>query len=148
MSQLNPQHLYILADGHHFLLMARDPHKTLDHLKIVRRVEYHPSQFEAQKRDNPGKTMSRISQAHTSYAYQDLTNLADGRYLALACQSIDAIFQNGGHREITLIGEPKFIHHMKQYLSPQIKAHIKGEIHKNYTKLPIEKLEKTLLHLH
>lgn len=148
MNQLDPNHLYLLADGHHFLLMARDPKKIKDHLKIVRRVQYLPSQFETKKRDNPGKTMNRTREAHTSYAHQDLSTLADGRYLAHACQSIDVVFQRGGYQTITLIGEPKFIHHIKEYLSPQVKAHIQGEIHKNYTKLPIEKLEQTLLHLH
>lgn len=148
MSQLNPHHLYVLADGHHFFLMARDPQKTLQHLKIVKRVEYQPSQFESKKRDNPGRTIGRARMARTGYAHQDLSTLADGRYLALACQSIDRIFQQGGYDVITLIGESRFIHAIKQHLSPQMKDKIQGEIHKNYTKLPIEKLEQTLLHLH
>lgn len=148
MSQLNSHHLYVLADGHHFLLMARDSQKTMDHLKIVRRVQYHPSEFESKKRDHPGKTMNRARDSHTSYAHSDLSTLADGRYLELACRSIDSVFQKGGYEAIMLIGEPKFIHQIKQHLSPQMKAHVKGEIHKNYAKLPIEKLEQTLLHLH
>jgi protein required for attachment to host cells len=142
--QLDHQ-LFLLADGHHFLLMARDLYKPIPHLKIIKRVQYQPSKFRKYKKDNPGITMSKIRQSHTSYAYTDLSSVSDGRYLAVACQSVDEVFKQGAYKAITLIGNPKFLNQVKTHLSNNMKQQIQCEIHKNYTKLPIEKLEHALM---
>lgn len=139
--------LFLLADAHHFVLMARDTYEPLPHLKIIKRVQYQPSQFKKNKRDRPGKTISQLRQSHTSYAHTDLSLISNGRYLANACQSVDLVFKQGNFKAITLIGEPKFINQVKTHLSSDMKQHIQCEIHKNYTSLPIEKLENALMHM-
>ena len=92
--QLDHQ-LFLLADGHHFLLMARDLYKPIPHLKIIKRVQYQPSKFRKYKKDNPGITMSKIRQSHTSYAYTDLSSVSDGRYLAVAVKVLTKFLSRG-----------------------------------------------------
>ncbi len=146
MNLLTAQHLFILADSHHFVLLERDPHKKKDHLRIVTRIEFDPEQYESQKRDNPGKSISRARGGHTAYDYSDLPALADRRYLSDACKSVEPIFQEGHFEDVVLIAEPKFMHEIKRHLSPIIRGKIKHEVHKNYAKLPIAELEQQLIH--
>jgi protein required for attachment to host cells len=145
MNLLTAQHLFILADSHHFVLLERDPHKKKDHLRIVTRIEFDPEQYESQKRDNPGKSISRARGGHTAYGYSDLPVLADRHYLSDACKSVEPIFQKGNFQDVVLIAESKFMHEIKHHLSATIRERIKHEVHKNYAKLPIAELEQQLI---
>ncbi len=147
MSYLLDHQLFLLADGHHFLLMARNPHNTIPHLKIIKRVQYQPNKFKQNKRDDPGRTMNEIRHSRTSYAHTDLSSVGDGRYLAFACQSVDTIFKEGNYNALTLVGEPKFLDQVKAHLSIDMRKKIQTEIHRNYTKLSIKNLEHVLIHM-
>ena len=144
MNKFRSEDLYIVADGHHFVFLAKDEVRPADHLIAFKKVNYDPDKFEVQKRADPGRTFDRITGAKSSYSFSDLSKKSEIHYLKEACRAIDLEFKRGKFSRIILIGDPEILAMMKKSMSKNMLSKIFHEIYKNYSKVPVEILEKYL----
>lgn len=144
MKTFSSEDLYIVVDGHHFVFLAKDEVRLADHLIAFKRVDYDPAKFKVKKQADPGRVFDRIGGARSSYSYSDLSKKSDVNYLKEACKTIDEEFKRGKYSRIILIGDLEILAMIKKYMSKNMLSKIFHEIYKNYTKVPIEVLEKYL----
>ena len=144
MNTFNSDDLYIVVDGQHFIFLAKNEVRPADHLIAFKKVSYDPSKFGVQKRADPGRTFDRIGGARSSYAHSDLSKKSDISYLKEACKTIDVEFKRGKFSRITLIGDSVILAMMKKGMSKNMLSKVFHEIYKNYSKVPVEVLEKYL----
>lgn len=145
MKKLDKTNLYIVADGHHFVMLAKDVKNPTDHLKAFKKVIFEPEKFEVGKRADPGKILDRVGGARSAYEFPNLSIKSDINYLKEACKVIDAEFKNGNFSHITLVGDSEILMLMKKSMSKKMLAKVFREVYKNYTKTPIDVLEKLLM---
>ena len=144
MNIFNSEDLYIVVDGQHFVFLAKDDVRSSDHLVAFKKVSYDPAQFAVQKRSDPGRTFNHSGGARTSYAYSDLAKKSDINYLKEACKTIDIEFKRGKFSRITLIGDSEVLAMLKKSMSKNMLGKVFHEIYKNYSKVPVEHLERYL----
>jgi protein required for attachment to host cells len=145
MNTFNPEDLFIVVDGHHFVLLAKDEVRSSDHLIALKKVDYDPVMFAGKKRANLGRTFDRMGVARPSYSDSDLLKKDEINYLKEACKTIDIEFRRGGFSRIILIGDFEIITILKKSMSKNMLAKVFREIYKNYSKVPLEVL-KSYLH--
>ena len=147
MSVFSSEDLYIVLDGHHFVFLAKDKARSSDHLIAFKKISYDPEKFAIKKRADPGRTFDRFGSARSSYSSPDLSKKGSINYLKEACKTIDSEFKQGNFSRITLIGNFESLTMMKKSMSKNMQAKIFREIYKNYSKMPVDALEKHLLML-
>lgn len=144
MNTFNPEDLFIVVDGHHFVLLAKDEARSSDHLIAFKKVDYDPVKFAGKKRANLGRTFDRMGVSRSLYSDSDLPKKDEMNYLKEACKTIDVEFKRGGFSRIILIGDSEIISILKKSMSKNMLAKVFREIYKNYSKVPLEVLERYL----
>ncbi|WP_062309860.1 baeRF12 domain-containing protein [Polynucleobacter sinensis] len=144
MSAFSSGDLYIVVDGHHFIFLAKDKIPLVDHLIAFKKVDYDPATYATKKRADPGRTFNRIAGARSSYAFAEPSKKSDVNYLREACKTIDEEFKRGKFSRIILIGDFEILAMMKKSMSKNMLTKVFHEIYKNYSKMPIERLERHL----
>lgn len=136
--------LYIIADGHHFVFLTKHEGHQADHLTAFKKIEYACTKFSIKNRSESDRTFDRIGGAHSSYSLSDLSKKSDANYLQIGCRVIDDEFKKGKFSRIILIGDFEILSMMKKFMSKTMLSKVFHEIYKNYSKLPVEVLEKYL----
>ena len=141
MTILSSEDLIIVADGQHFVLLAKNPSTAGRHLKAIKRVNYDREMYSRKSRDDSGKDFDRMGISRSPHSDVSMSGKNDIRYLKEACSVIDAEFKRGGFSRITLIGDSEVVSLIKKGMSKSMIGKVMREIHKNYTKTPIDQLE-------
>ena len=144
MTTLSDEDLFIVADGQHFVLLAKNPSTSGHHLKAFKKVDYDREKYAPKSRGDSGKDFDRMGIARSPHSDVSPSEKSDIRYLKESCKVIDLEFKRGGFKRITLIGDSEVISLIKKGLSKSMMSKVMREIYKNYTKTPIDQLELLL----
>jgi protein required for attachment to host cells len=141
MSPLSSEDLFIVADGQHFVLLAKNPSTSGQHLKAFKKVDYDREKYASKGKGDSGKDFDRMGIARSPHSNVSASEKSDIRYLKEACKVIDIEFKRGGFTRTTLIGDSEVISLIKKGMSKSMVSKVMREIYKNYTKMPIDQLE-------
>lgn len=144
MNKFSSENLYIVVDGHHFVLLMKNEDLYADHLIAFKKVDYDVTKFASEKSAKPSRTFDRMGIARAPYSSINLTQKSDINFLKEACKVIDVEFKRRRFSRITLIGDYEILTIMKKNMSKNMLGKVFCEIYKNYSKLPLEALEKYL----
>ena len=137
--------LYIVADNHHFILIAVNELTKRNHLRILRKVQYQAEQYEQPEKRNSSHKFDRMGIARSNPLDIKPKKKASINYIRDACKEVDEEFKLGNFKRLTLIANPEVMNVLKQGLSNSMKQKIFHEIYKEYSKTPIDELEVKLL---
>ena len=144
MSRFSSDDLYIVADGHHFIFLAKDDKHQADHLIAFKKFKFESKKFISDIPEKPGRIYDRTGVARSSYTFLDIAKKSDLNYLKEACKQIDIEFKRGNYSRIILVGDSEILTMVKKTMSKNMLSKVFREVYKNYSKLPVEELEKHL----
>ena len=140
--------LYIVADAHHLIMIAKKEQVHRSHLRALRKVQYQPDKYEQQEKRNSSHQFDRMGIARSNPLDIKLKKKAAKCYLKDACKEIDEEFKLGNFKRLTLIANPEVMNALKQGLSKNMKQKVFHEIYKEYSKMSLTELEEKLLKEH
>lgn len=141
MTTLSDEDLFIVADGQHFILLAKNLNTSGHHLKAFMKVDYDREKCAPKIRGDSGKYLDRMGVVRSPHSDESPSEKSDIQYLKEACKVIDLEFKRGRFKRITLIGDSEVISLIKKGLSKSMTSKVMREIYKNYAKTPIDQLE-------
>ena len=144
MSRFSSDDLYIVADGHHFIFLAKDDKRQADHLIAFKKFKYDSKKYISDIPEKPGRIFDRTGVARSSYVFSDVAKKSDLNYLKEACKQIDSEFKRGNFSRIILVGDSEILAMIKKGMSKNMLSKVFREVYKNYSKLPVEELERHL----
>ena len=140
--------LYIVADAHHLIMIAKKEQVQRNHLRALRKVQYQPDKYEQQEKRNSSHQFDRMGIARSNPLDINPKKKVAKSYLKDACKEIDEEFKLGNFKRLTLIANPEVMNTLKQGLSKNMKQKVFHEIYKEYSKMSLTELEEKLLKEH
>ena len=135
----------LVGDGRRALFFQNHGDADLLDLRVLEtRIDDNPSTRE-QGSDAPGRTFAAAS-AHGRSAVQntDWHELEEERFARAMADRINAAAESGVLKEIVIVAPPKTLGEIRKDLSTKARGAVKGEIHKDFTRHPLQEIEKAL----
>ena len=145
---LSKDDLYIVANHHHLMMIAKNELVHRNHLRILRKVQYYAEKYEQIEKRNSSHQFDRMGIARSNPLDIKPKKKAAINYLNDACKEVEEEFKSGNFKRLTLIANPEVMNAIKLALSKNMKQKVFHEIYKEYSKIPLDELEERLLKDH
>ena len=117
---LSKDDLYIVADDHHLMMIAKNELVHRNHLRILRKVQYQAEKYEQAERRNSSHMFDRMGIARSNPLDIKPKRKAAINYLKDGCKEVDEEFESGNFKRLTLIANPDVMNTIKQALSKKM----------------------------
>ena len=94
--------------------------------------------------DQPGRVHQSSGSARSAVDQTDWHDEAERDFLESLARRLDAAIAAGETSDLIIIAAPRALGMLREAYSPAIRLALRGEIDKDYVKVPIRKIEKHL----
>lgn len=94
--------------------------------------------------DRPGRVHQSFGSARSAVEQTDWHDEAERDFLESLARRLDAAIAGGETSELIIIAAPRALGMLRAAYSPAIRQALRGEIDKDYVKVPIREIEKHL----
>jgi protein required for attachment to host cells len=146
MSEIKVEHgdWVVVCDGAKALIMENVGNWLKPSLKT--REVYNqpdPSTHELGS-DAPGRSFSSVGSARSAIEQTDWHDEAERAFLEQLADRLHAVVVAGQVKGLVIVAAPRALGVLRQAYSPHVKAVLRGEVHKDFVKLPVHEIEKHL----
>ncbi|HRF08903.1 MAG TPA: host attachment family protein [Xanthobacteraceae bacterium] len=108
-------------------------------------AQENPSTSE-QGTDRPGRTHSSVGPGRSAVGQTDWHDQAETKFLKELIEKIHLAVHGGETKELVIVAPPRALGVIREYYTPAIKEALRKEIDKDLVKMPVDQIEKQLLH--
>lgn len=136
----------VVCDGAKALVLENNGDKAYPDLR-TREVfaQDNPSTAE-QGTDRPGRAHSPTGPGHSAVGQTDWHDQAEAKFLKDLAAKIHLAVHGGQTKELVIVAPPRALGMIRQNNTPAIKEALREEIDKDLVKMPLDQIEKNLLH--
>ena len=107
-------------------------------------LEHADAPTHEQGTDRPGRVHQSFGYARSAVEQTDWHDEAERGFLESLARQLDAAIAAGETSELIIIAAPRALGMLRAAYSPAIRQALRGEIDKDYVKVPIREIEKHL----
>jgi len=132
----------LIADGTHAKVFQHGgPGKGLVALRDMM-FEEEPLKAQDIVSDRPGRSFSSVGQGRSGYEPpSDPVDVREARFMKTVAERLDAKFREGAFHRLVIAAAPEALGDIRPQLSKAVQAAIVGELPKDLTRMPTDKLE-------
>ena len=92
----------------------------------------------------PGRSFSSVGSGRSSVTQTDWHDESERAFLEQLADRLHAAVVAGQVKGLVVVAAPRALGVLRQAYSPHVKAVLRGEVHKDFVKLPVHEIEKHL----
>lgn len=136
--------LVLLINGSRVILLSNKGDSTNLNLEIIHSMSCKSKRTSDIQRDKSGHSINSSINGHSSFEQEDYHLMAEQNFLKMANLAINAYAKNKNHEHILIAAEPTALGFLRKIMDPLVASKIVKEIPKDYTKMPVLELERTI----
>ena len=136
--------IVFVGDGRKALFLRNEGDEKFPNLKTERVFLDHNPPTHEQGTDKPGRSYSSVGHGRSAVEQTDLHEQEEHKFLHKLLAHLDAEINAGRAKSLILIAPPRALGVLRQAYSHNLRAVLRGEIDKDFVKLPVYEIEKHL----
>jgi protein required for attachment to host cells len=143
---ISPDAWVVLCDGRKWLILENKGDQA--HVNLVTREEREEKAAATRElgTDRPGRAHQAVGAARGSVEQTDWHDQAESEFLRRLAKHLDALVQAHDVPALVLIAPPRALGTIRPLLSQRVAQRVRGEIDKDYVRLPVAQIERRLNH--
>ena len=134
----------VVCDGGKALILENSGSPTAVKLDTREVREHDNAPTHQQGTDRPGRVHQAVGDARSAVEQADWHDEAEHVFLESLARRLDAAIAAGETSDLIIIAAPRALGMLRLTYSPAIRRVLRGEIDKDYVKVPIREIEKHL----
>jgi protein required for attachment to host cells len=134
----------VVCDGRKSLILENAGDVTLLNLVTKEAMSAENPPTHAQGVERPGRVQQSANSMRSAVGQTDWHDEAERAFLRGVAARLDRAVAENETRAIVLVAPPRAMGMLRAELSPRVDKAVKGEIAKDYVKLPVSEIEKHL----
>jgi protein required for attachment to host cells len=147
MSKIHIPHdaIVFVGDGHKALFLRNEGDGKFPNLKTERVfVDTNPPTHE-QGTDKPGRAYSSVGPGHSAVEPIDWHLLEKHHFARVVAEALEKLVRERHTKAVVIAAPPRTLADLRQALHKDVKAHVIAEVDKDFTKQPVDEIEKHLV---
>ncbi|MBY0530877.1 MAG: host attachment family protein [Xanthobacteraceae bacterium] len=136
----------VVCDGAKALILENNGDKLHPDLRTREVFEQENPPTSAQGADKPGRSHSSVGPGRSAVGQTDWHDQAEERFLKNLAEKIHLAVHGGKTKELVIVAPPRALGMIRENYTPAIKGALREEIDKDLVKMPLDQIEKNLLH--
>lgn len=135
----------LVADGRKLMFLRNEGDAVHPNLIVERvRVQDNPPDRE-QGTDAPGRAFSSVGAGRSAYQETDFHELEEQRFAAEAADLLKRRALANDFESLIVVAPPRTLGELRQHYHKEVSARLTGEIDKDLTGHPIDRIERALI---
>jgi protein required for attachment to host cells len=134
----------VVCDGKKALLLENTGDEKFLNLK-TKEVHEHPDpKTHEQGTDAPGRSFSSVGNNRSAMEQTDWHEQAEQRFLQSLVAHLDVAVNGGKAKNLIVVAPPRALGVLRQAYSHKVRSVLRGEIDKDFVRLPVHEIERHL----
>lgn len=134
----------VVADGGRYVILENHGDAERLDLRLLSRVEHENPPTREQGSDRPGRFADNGPGGRSAVDDTDWHNLEEARFASELASRLRAWALDGRFDKLIVAADPKTLGRLRPELHDEVKKRLLGEIAKDLTKHPIDKIEAAI----
>ena len=146
MSKLKIHHgdWVVVCDGKKALLLENIGDEKFLNLKTKEVREHSDPKTDEQGVDAPGRAFQSVGNTRSAMEQTDWHDQAEQRFLQSLVGHLEAAVNGGKAKSLIVVAPPRALGVLRQAYSAKLRSVLRGEIDKDFVRLPVYEIEKHL----
>lgn len=136
----------VVCDGNKALILENSGDKQYPDLRTREVFEQNNPKTSEQGTDRPGRSHSSAGPGRSAVGQTDWHDQAELKFLKQLAEKIHLAVHGGETKELVIVAPPRALGMIRENYTPAIKQALREEIDKDLVKMPLDQIEKNLLH--
>lgn len=136
----------VVCDGSKALILENTGDAAHPDLRTRQVFEQDNPSTAEQGTDRPGRSHSSVGPGRSAVNQTDWHDQAEQRFLKGLAEKIHLAVHGGETKNLIVVAPPRALGVMREHYTPAIKSALREEIDKDLVKLPVDQIEKRLIH--
>jgi protein required for attachment to host cells len=134
----------VVCDGKKALLLENAGDEKFLNLK-TKEVHEHPDpKTHEQGTDAPGRAFQSVGHTRSAMEQTDWHEQGEQRFLQSLVAHLDAAVNGGKAKSLIVVAPPRALGVLRQAYSHKVRSVLRGEIDKDFVRLPVHEIERHL----
>jgi protein required for attachment to host cells len=134
----------VVCDGAKALVLENVGDHMHPNLKTREVYEHENPKTHEQGTDQPGRSISSVGSARSAMEQTDWHAQAERAFLVDLAGRLDAAVTAGQTKCVLIVAPPRALGILRQVYTPVLKNALRGEVDKDYVKMPVHEIERHL----
>ena len=134
----------VVCDGAKALVLENVGDHVHPNLKTREVYEHENPKTHEQGTDHPGRSISSVGSARSAMEQTDWHAQAERTFLVDLAGRLDAAVTAGQTKCVLIAAPPRALGILRQVYTPTLKNALRGEVDKDYVKMPVHEIERHL----
>jgi protein required for attachment to host cells len=135
----------VVCDGAKALVLENVGDRMYPNLKTLQVYEQENPKTHEQGTDQPGRSFSSVGSARSAMEQTDWHAQGERAFLVDLAGRLDAAVTAGETKCVLIVAPPRALGILRQVYTPSLKNALRGEVDKDYVKMPVHEIEKHLM---
>jgi protein required for attachment to host cells len=144
--KISPSAWVVVCDGGKALILENNGDKQYPDLRTREVFAQENPPTSEQGTDRPGRSHSSVGPGRSAVGQTDWHDQAEEKFLKDLIGKIHLAVHGGETKELVIVAPPRALGMIREHYTPAIKQVLLGEIDKDLVKIPVDQIEKHLLH--
>jgi protein required for attachment to host cells len=136
----------VVCDGAKALILENNGDKQRPDLRTREVFEIDNPSTAKQGTDKPGRSHSSVGPGRSAVGQTDWHDQAEAKFLKDLTGKIHLAVHGGETRELVIVAPSRALGMIRKNYTPAIKEALREEIDKDLVKMPVDQIEKHLVH--
>ncbi len=136
----------VVCDGAKALILENNGDKAYPDLRTREVLAQENPPTSEQGTDRPGRSHSSVGPGRSAVGQTDWHDQAEAKFLKELIEKIHLAVHGGETSELVIVAPPRALGMIRAHYTPAIKQALQKEIDKDLVKIPVDQIEKQLLH--
>ena len=134
----------VACDGKKALVMENAGDEKFLDLKTRQVFEHSDFRTSELGTDAPGRSFASVGSGRSAVEEVDSHELEEERFLQKLLDHLNAAVHAGQIKSLTIVAPPRALGMLRQSYSHELRKALRGEIDKDFVKMPVHEIEKHL----
>jgi protein required for attachment to host cells len=136
----------LVCDGAKALILENNGDRDYPDLRMREVFEQDNPSTAEQGTDKPGRSHSSVGPGRSAVGQTDWHDQAEAKFLKDIVEKIHLAVHGGMTKELVIVAPPRALGMIREHYTPAIKGALRREVDKDLVKMPLDQIEKNLLH--
>ena len=134
----------VVCDGRKALILENMGDATFPNLRRRQVLEHADAPTSALGTDRPGRVQQSVGGGHSAVGQTDWHDQAERTFLEQLAAKLDAAIRHGEIQALGIVAPPRALGMLRHAVTPAVRAAIRFELNKDFTRMPIDEIEREL----
>lgn len=136
----------VVCDGAKALILENNGDRNYPDLRTRDVFEQVNPPTSEQGTDRPGRSHSSVGPGRSAVGQTDWHDQAEAKFLKELIEKLHLAVHGGETKELVIVAPPRALGMIREHYTPAIRQALQQEIDKDLVKIPVDQIEKHLLH--